>query len=204
MSEHLREKFSREVGVGDVDPDAVIQELSEVIRRYNENHRHYHNLTHVTRLLELYDELDQNDPDLILAIFYHDVVYKPGSSKNEEKSAAFARKSLGRLGVDPSRINLICEMITATADHLNPPADPLTRIFLDLDMSILGSPREEYKAYAEGVRKEHPRIPEIVFRKNRRKFLEKILAAQSIYCTDLFREKYEAAARANIDWEINL
>lgn len=204
MSEHLREKFSRALGVGDVDPDAVTQELSEVIRRYNENHRHYHNLTHVTRLLELYDDLVQSDPDLLLAIFYHDVIYKPGSSKNEEKSAAFARKSLGRLGVDPNRINHTCEMIMATADHLNPPADPLTRIFLDLDMSILGSPREEYQAYAEGVRKEYSWVPGSVFRKNRRKFLEKIHAAQSIYCTDLFHAKYEAAARANIEWELSL
>ena len=204
MDYHLREKFSQALDDGDVDQDAVTEELSIIVGRYNERKRHYHNLEHVTRLLALCDELEISDPDIILAAIYHDIIYRPGSLKNEEKSAAYALESLGKLGVDPDRMSQVCEMILATANHLIPQDNPLTQTFLDLDMSILGSPREDYQAYAIGVQKEYPWIPEFVFKKKRRQFLERILAEECIFHTDLFREKYEASARRNIKWELGL
>ena len=202
MDDHLHEKFFQAFDDGDVDPDAVTEELSAIVRRYNERKRHYHNLEHVTRLLALCDELEIDDPDITLAVVYHDVIYRPGSLKNEEKSAAYARESLGRLGVDPGRMSQVCEMILATANHLIPQDNPLTQTLLDLDMSILGSPREEYQTYTDAVRKEYSWIPEFVFRNKRRRFLERILAEEFIFHTDLFREKYEDSARANIEWEL--
>ena len=204
MDDHLLEKFFQALEDRDVDQDAVTEELSAIVGRYNERKRHYHNLEHVTRLLALCDELEISDPDIMLAVIYHDIIYRPGSLKNEEKSAAYARESLGRLGVDPDRMSQVCEMVLATANHLIPQDDPLTQTLLDLDMSILGSPREDYQIYAEGVRKEYSWIPEFVFKKKRRRFLEKVLGVESIFHTDLFREKYEDSARRNIKWELGL
>jgi len=204
VDDYLRKKLLQALDGADLDADAVTEEFLAVIRCYTEHHRHYHNLDHVNRLLALCDELEINDLHVILAVFYHDTIYHPGNSNNEEKSADFARESLGRLGVVRGRVDRVCVMILATANHLVPQEDPLTQLFLDLDMAILGSPREEYQAYAEGVRKEHHLVPDFVFRKYRKKFLKSILAAESIFQTDLFREKYEAAARANIEWELSL
>ena len=204
MDDQLRGKFSRALDDGDADKDAVTKELSAIVGRYNERKRHYHNLEHVTRLLALCDELEISDPEIMLAVIYHDVIYRPGSLKNEEKSAAYARESLGRLGVDSDVMNQVCEMILATANHLIPQDDPLTQTLLDLDMSILGSSREDYQAYAEEVQKEYPWLPEFVFKKKRRQFLERILAEEYIFHTDLFREKFEGSARANIEWELGL
>jgi len=141
---------------------------------------------------------------IILAVFYHDTIYHPGNSRNEEKSAAFARESLARLGANLERVERVCNMILATADHPSPQCGPMTNIFLDLDMTILGSARGEYRAYVEGVRKEHHWFTEGLFKKNRRKFLKKILDGKSIFHTDRFREKYEKRARANIEWELGL
>jgi len=204
MDDHLWEKFFQALDDGDVDQDAVTEELSAIVGRYNERNRHYHNLEHVTRLLALCDELEISNPDIMLAAIYHDIIYRPGSLKNEEKSAAYARESLGRLGVGSDRVGQVREMILATANHLIPQDNPLTQTFQDLDMSILGSPREDYQAYADGVQKEHPWLPGFVFKKKRRQFLERILAAESIFHTDLFRKKYEDAARRNIKWELGL
>jgi predicted metal-dependent HD superfamily phosphohydrolase len=204
MDDHLLEKFFQALEDRDVDQDAVTEELSAIVGRYKERKRHYHNLEHVTRLLALCDELEISDPDIMLAVIYHDIIYRPGSLKNEEKSAAYARESLGRLGVDSDRVGQVCEMILATASHLIPQDDPLTQTLLDLDMSILGSLREDYQAYADGVRKEYSWIPEFVFRKKRRRFLEKVLGVEFIFHTDLFREKYEASARRNMKWELGL
>jgi predicted metal-dependent HD superfamily phosphohydrolase len=204
MDDHLWEKFFQALEDRDVDQDAVTEELSAIVGRYNERKRHYHNLEHVIRLLALCDELGISDPDIMLAVIYHDIIYRPGSLKNEEKSAAYARESLGRLGVDPDRVGQVCEMILATGNHLKLQDNPLAQTFLDLDLSILGSPREDYQVYADGVRKEYSWIPEFVFKKNRRRFLERILAVEFIFHTDLFREKYEDSARANIEWELGL
>ena len=204
MDHYLREKFSRALDDGDVDQDVVTEEFSTIVGRYSERKRHYHNLEHVTRLLALCDELKIIAPDIMLAVIYHDIIYRPGSLNNEEKSAAYARESLGRLGVDPDRVGQVCEMILATANHLIPQDDPLTQTLLDLDMAILGSARKDYQAYTEGVRKEYKWVPGFMFRKKRRQFLKRVLAVEFIFSTDLFREKYEAAARANIEWELGL
>ena len=202
MNNYLKAKFFQALDDGDVDLDAVTEELSAIVGRYNEQHRHYHNLEHVIQLLMLCDELEIGGPDITLAVIYHDIIYQPGSLENEVKSAAYARDSLVRLGMNPDRVDQVCEMILATASHLLPQNNPLTQMFLDLDISILGSPREDYQAYADGVQNEYSRLPKSVFKKKRREFLEKIFAEEFIFRTDIFREKFESSARANIKWEL--
>ena len=204
MDNHLREKFLKALDDGDVDQDMVTEELSAIVRCYTKPDRHYHSLEHIIRLLGLCDELEINNSTIMLAVIYHDVIYRPGSLKNEEKSASCARKSLARLGVDPDRVDQVCEMILATATHLIPQDSPLTQTFLDLDMSILGSSREDYQTYADGVRKEYTLVPDLVFKKNRREFLEKVLAGEFIFHTDLFRKLFERSARVNIERELGL
>ena len=153
MDDYLRKKFLYALDGAELDMDVFTEELSAIIRCYTEHHRHYHNLDHVKRLLSLCEELDINDPQIILAVFYHDTIYHPGNSRNEEESADFAGESLSRLGVELGRVDQVCGMILATADHLAPQDEALIQLFLDLDMSILGSPRKEYKSYVEGVQK---------------------------------------------------
>jgi predicted metal-dependent HD superfamily phosphohydrolase len=204
MDDYLREKFFRAINVGDVDQEAASKELSSIVMQYNRRHRHYHDLRHVYRLLKLCDDLEISDPYIVLATFYHDVIYRPGSLKNEEKSAAWARASLEKMGLVPDRVGQVCNMILATSNHLIPQNDPQIQIFLDLDMSILGASRKEYQAYADGVRKEYPWLPGFVFRKNRRQFLEKVLAADFIFHSEMFRERFEMPAKQNIEWELGL
>lgn len=204
MEKYLLDMLTRALALGDADPDEIDKELSAIVGRYSERRRHYHNLQHVIQLLGLCSELEIEDPDIVLAAIYHDIIYKPGSSRNEEKSADYARKSLVRLDVDLDRVERVCEMILATSNHLAPQDHPEKQTFLDLDLSILGSSLEDYRAYSKGVRKEHPWLPGFLFRKKRRQFLEKVLAEECIFHTDLFREKFEDSARANIEWELGL
>jgi len=204
MDDYLRAKFFQALDDGDVDKDAATKELSAIAGRYTEHNRHYHNLAHVIRLLMLCDELEISDPDIMLAAIYHDIIYLPGSLKNEEKSAAYAQDSLGKLGVETDRVDQVCEMILATSDHFTQQDNPLTQTFIDLDMSILGSTREDYRVYVRGVQKEYSWLPGPVLKKKRRQFLQRILAEEFIFRTDFFREKFESSARANIKWELGL
>lgn len=58
-----------------------------IFDRYNEPHRHYHNWNHVLYMLTKAEENNILDNDLFLAILFHDVIYDPKSTTNEEDSA---------------------------------------------------------------------------------------------------------------------
>ena len=70
----------------------------EVIDAYNEPHRHWHNLYHMqqvfTDIVESIITFSDRNRALVLAAIYHDVVYNPQSSTNEEDSIKFMRDTL--------------------------------------------------------------------------------------------------------------
>jgi phosphopantetheine adenylyltransferase len=62
---------------------------SRVCKRYAEPWRHYHTLRHV---LEMIDAV-QDDHDIHLAAFFHDLVYVPCNTDNEEESISEFKRS---------------------------------------------------------------------------------------------------------------
>jgi len=198
----LSGKFSESLGGVALNQGVVAGEFQKIVDRYSEAGRHYHNLEHVRRLLILCDEMGIEDTEIILAVFYHDVIYNPGFGDNEEKSADFARGSLERIGMNAVRTGKICDMVMATRDHLSGEYDPATHLFLDLDMSILGAGRQDYEQYTADVRRELSWVPDVVFRRNRRKFLEKLLKTEHIFRSRIFRNRFEERARENVAREL--
>jgi len=75
---------------------------------------------------------------------------------------------------------------------------------LDIDLSILGAQRADYARYAKAIHDEWvPAVTsELFFRIGRAKFLRGMLAAPHVYLTPIARERWDAAARANMAWEI--
>ena len=147
----LKNKFKESLGPGTFDQNIVSEEFQRIIQRYSKSRRHYHNLEHLSRLFSLCGELEIENHDMILAIFYHDVIYNPKFANNEKRSAIFARRSLERMGIDKERTDKIGEKILATRDHLSGDYDITTELFLDLDMAILGAEFDEYELYSDGV-----------------------------------------------------
>jgi predicted metal-dependent HD superfamily phosphohydrolase len=76
---------------------------------------------------------------------------------------------------------------------------------LDIDMSILGSPPEAYRAYAAGVRREYcPAVTsEWRFNVGRMAFLSKVLEQPRIFHSTEGIERWERPARENIAREID-
>jgi predicted metal-dependent HD superfamily phosphohydrolase len=68
----------------------------------------------------------------------------------------------------------------------------------DLDLGILGSPREIYNQYSNAIRKEYNTVPYQIFAAKRIKVLESFLNKDRIYSTDYFYNKYENQARINL------
>ena len=79
-------------------------EWAALVAAWSEPHRRYHDLAHLAAVLGLVGELGgTTDPDAVrLAAWYHDAVYDPERSDNEEISAQRARAGLRGL-VDDER-----------------------------------------------------------------------------------------------------
>ncbi|PXW66651.1 hypothetical protein [Methylobacterium sp. B4] len=165
--------------------------------------RHYHGWSHVADLLAGHDAvrgmadftgLDHDAVDL--AIFFHDAVYDTGRNDNEARSAELLAAQAGE-AAETDRVRAAEAMIRETAAH-GPSADPATHLMLDLDLAVLGAPPPAYTAYAAAIRQEYAAVPDIAWRFGRGCVLERFLARSRLYQTDLFHDRLEANARANL------
>ena len=173
-----------------------------LIRAWDEPQRRYHDLSHLTWLL---DEADRRaalirDRALVgYAIWFHDAVYQPGEADNETLSADWARTSLAHDGDLAARVAHVIEM---TKNHAAGEAEGDAALFLDMDIAILGAPWEAYYAYAAGIRAEYPHIVDPAFAAGRGAFLAKQLEQARTFRTDLYETELGEIARANMRWEL--
>jgi predicted metal-dependent HD superfamily phosphohydrolase len=182
--------------------------IAEVEKAYGGKKRHYHNAHHILALLAYAQEYRHQlkAPLLVdFAIVYHDIVYNVLRKDNEGKSALLAAKRLSELGMHPYEAGLVKLYIEATQHHQIPEgldhAEDLA-FFLDFDMAILGATWEDYQAYIMAVRKEYNIYPDMLYRPGRKKFLEQTLAAREIFHTQEFKLRFDAAARNNMEKEL--
>lgn len=188
--------------------------LAELGRRYAEPHRAYHDQRHIEALAGLYREVEAGPGwrapvEVELAILFHDAIYEPGRPDNEARSAALARERLaGRDLHSDGEVDIerVTAMILATKAHdrLDDPHDHDLAHFLDADMAILGAEPERYAAYLDELRREYASVPEPLFRRGRRAFVEAQLARPALFHTPYFAARYEARARANLEPERQL
>jgi predicted metal-dependent HD superfamily phosphohydrolase len=182
-------------GRGDAQPA-----LDSVLRGWTEPHRRYHGLDHLLDCLARLDESPSvgQERDLAeTALWYHDVVYRPGAPDNEARSAELARAALLEGGAPQSTADEVARLVRLT-DHVAPPADPVGELVCDVDLSILGRPAREFEAYERRIREEYGQVPDPLYRTGRARVLTKLLAREPLFRTDYFRRRYENAARHNL------
>ena len=181
-----------------------IGEHREMFRRvhdaYSEPHRHYHTVAHIDACLREFDScrtLARFAHEVEAALWFHDVIYAPRATDSESRSADLAKQFVASAGVPPEACARVHNHIMATM-HNAEPADPDSALVVDVDLSILGQDAAAYDVFEAQVRKEYQWVPGIVFRRKRAAILRSFLERGSIYSTPQFRERYEAAARANL------
>ena len=187
--------------------DRFIKEnLFEILKtRYSEKSRFYHNLSHVKALLHLFESHPakiQKPAAIRFSIWFHDVVYDTKRNDNEEESANMASETLGQLQVGIETIELVRESILATKGHSGAHLPEDAKLFLDMDLAILGMKEETYTQYSKAVRAEYSWVPESQYRKSRRNILKSFIDRERIYFTDKMKAKFEEQARKNIHGEI--
>jgi predicted metal-dependent HD superfamily phosphohydrolase len=180
--------------------------LDRLAAKYAEPHRHYHSTAHVHALLrhlERYRVLAKEPALITAAIWYHDAVYDTRRDDNEERSAALAQSELASIAWPESAIRRVAEMVRATRSHQADPGDSDMLLFLDLDLSILGTRPEAYADYCSAVRAEYQWVPEADYVKGRSRVLQAFLARESIYRTPELIAAWESSAQLNLRRELD-
>ena len=179
---------------------------NELAALYQAADRHYHGLAHIEAMLALAAEYRHllHDPEAVeAAIWFHDAIYDSRAKDNEAKSAELAEKRLaGRVG--PHRLARVAAMISATATHQLPPfrdenALDDAALLLDMDLAILGAEPAVFDAYEKAVRLEYGWVEEPMWRAGRSAVLQNFIARPHIFNTQIFRDRFEARARENLD-----
>ena len=128
------------------DPECPWKFLSA---SYSEPHRKYHTLGHIGHCLEEFEPARGLANDSIaveMALWYHDVVYDPRSKENEERSAVLATEAAAAMGWDRDRRERVAGLIRAST-HLAAAEEADARLFTDIDLAILGQPRDVFDQY---------------------------------------------------------
>lgn len=204
-------------------------EFVAVMSRWEEVHRHYHTVEHLTRCLMWMDAwhadcsnqrlLEIINPkstapilpvtyfaSVVMALFYHDAIYDVHAKDNEEQSAQLALRELTPSG-DGIMIGKIMEgiynLIDITKHNGRKPISLQEKLIIDADLSSFGGSAEEYKTNSKNIRKEYLWVDLDTFQKNRLAFLEKLYKSKEpLFHTDFARRSLNATAMLNIGAEI--
>jgi predicted metal-dependent HD superfamily phosphohydrolase len=157
-------------------PALTVDEVNIILEMWKEPHRKWHCLAHFLNLVQnIADdpELSEDDREMLRYVaLFHDAVYVPLNSDNEEKSAQMAAYYLHEY---PRRDEVIAAIL-ATKTHQS--QDPLSRKFNEWDCAILGETNwDKLVWYEECIAFEFQEVERKTYRRERGKFLREAALA---------------------------
>jgi predicted metal-dependent HD superfamily phosphohydrolase len=182
---------------------------------YTESHRAYHTWEHVAGLLEKlseFSDLSTRSDIIAVSVFWHDVVYRtqnqdgsprPDYENVRDSGALFRQYTL----LNKSDADAVHDLIMATSNHLQARAEKHYYVgfagdldlFLDLDLSSLASPWEEFVEDLARIRTEFSWAPQVVFCSIQLQILEKFAKEGArLYRRAETSEQWRDAAMANL------
>lgn len=179
----------------------------ELLQRWNEPHRAYHDLRHLEDVLLALDHLatlgEEIAESTLLAAWFHDAVYEGTAGEDERASADLAVSALRRVGVTEALTQEVYEFVVATVSDDVPESMPVALAqLLDADIAIFGSSDTRYAEYRRAVRAEYAQVPYADFRKGRAAILSTYLERDRLYHLDTSVALWEQRARQNLHAEI--
>lgn len=202
----------RDAPDADADADADNAALPDpylyadaLLARWSEPQRRYHTTDHLLAVLNHIDTLADHadDPDLVrLGAWFHDAVYRPDRSENEDRSARLAERALTEAGLSQDQTYEVARLVRLTTSHAAEPGDRNGAVLCDADLAILAAAPAAYAAYTAAVREEYAFVPEEAFRTGRAAVLEQLLALPRLFSTPYGEQEWEARARQNLAAEL--
>lgn len=151
--------------------------IDDIISRWNEHHRYYHNIDHCTNMLDIIDTMFENTDNYIdyqtyvLATIFHDIVYDPKSNRNEEDSVKYFKKASRGL-LHSEMIKLVSSLIMTTKSR-EIPNDEFQKTFWMIDNDVLiVSNLEQLIEYENKIFKEYQFVNYEVYKTKRINFLK--------------------------------
>jgi predicted metal-dependent HD superfamily phosphohydrolase len=184
------------LGLGDCD-----RQHRKLLRAWGSWGRYYHTVDHLQACLAEFDgarSLAQHPAEVQLALWFHDAVYRTYRGGNELRSAEWAAQFLAEHGAGASVVSNVRQFVLATA-HAPGALAGDAALVVDIDLAILGQPQPSYDQFERNVRNEYWWVPRRRFVMARSRILQSFLARPFIYHWPSFRERYEAAARVNLE-----
>lgn len=177
----------------------------ELIERWEERHRRYHDLAHLQHCLASMEKLAQAadlpgiPTEARLAAWFHDAVYNGVAGEDEERSAQLAEEHLpGELGREVARL------VRLTAKHEVDDGDGVGALLVDADLAILAEPWPRYFRYVQQVRDEYSHVSDADWATGRPQVLVHFLKRDSIYVSEAAKGMWEKSARNNIERELSI
>ncbi len=178
---------------------------ADLLARYAEPARRYHDLRHLEHVLASLEHVAatvSDDAAVALAAWFHDAVYDVRRDDNEEQSARLAESVLGPLHVPALSVEEVARLVRLTRTHDPAPGDTNGEAICDADLAILGSSAESYAEYVTRVRSEYAHVDDSTFRAGRAAVLRQLLDLPQLFRTPEGHHRWEAAARANVESEL--
>ena len=174
--------------------------FAHLSKAYAESHRAYHNTEHIRDCLSELDvgrELAQRPDEVEAALWFHDAIYVPGATDNEDKSARLAEIALVACAVPLETARRVAELVLATR-HLTVPAEADAQLLCDIDLSILGRAPDVFHRFERAIRQEYSQVADGEYRLERAAVLARFLRRPVIFQTVYFRDRFEEQARINL------
>lgn len=187
-------------------PNVNVEHAEDIFELLKESYdapcRFYHNWKHIQSCLYEFEMILSQIPEqyhfpVIIAIYYHDFYCNVNRVDNEKMSAKRAMYDLKALGYPEEDIQKIYNLICLTT-HSKLCNDIGEKILLDIDLVILGQKYPQFSEYEKNIRREFQIIPDVSYSYQRIRFLKNLLKRGIIYQTEIFKEKFEEAARINV------
>lgn len=151
-------------------------DVNTLLSMWNESHRHYHNLNHLNDLINQINEnkskySEKEYEKLMITALFHDIVYDPTSSTNEEDSANFLMECVS----DKSNKDIleVKQMILDTKTHNS--TTSLSESFNNYDMSIVERDFDQLLEWENGISQEYSKYDRDIYKSGRVKFLESVM-----------------------------
>jgi len=153
-------------------------DLNMLLDMWNESHRSFHNLDHLNDIIDQINEqssfglLEEKQKEkLYLTALFHDIIYEPTRSDNEERSADFFM-NLCHEKTNPDILE-IRDAILDTKEHKS--ATPLAESFNEFDMNVVERDFEQLLHWERGIHNEYASFGNDMYKQGRLKFLESLL-----------------------------